>query len=142
MMLKLDEKGWGYGFLIFFGTLFILILIGAAIGIKSLTKNNKKNDPVPLEETKDYKRMYTLLEDKLRNAGEYYVLDNETSFTNDSSSSKVSLNFLKSHGYINDITDPIYNTDCDGFVIIKSKSDVSAFIKCSEYKTVDYDLWS
>ena len=141
-MFKLNEKGWGYGFLIFFAALFILILIGAAIGINSLSKKNKKSEPVPLEETKDYARMYGLLEDKLKNAGEYYVLDNETSLNNDGNSSKVSLTYLKSHGYINNITDPIYNTDCDGFVIIKSKDDVSAFIKCSEYKTQNYDMWS
>lgn len=140
-MLKLNEKGWGYGFLIFFGALFILILIGAALGIKSLKNNYKNNNPVPLEETKDYKRMYGLLEDKLKNAGEYYVLDNETSLNADGTSSKVSLSYLNSHGYVDGITDPMYNTDCDGFVIIKSIDDVSAFIKCSDYKTPNYDLW-
>ena len=76
-MLKLNEKGWGYGFLIFFGALFLLLLISVGISIKSLTNKNKKNNPVPLNQTKNYDRMYALLESKLKNAGEYYILDNE-----------------------------------------------------------------
>lgn len=137
-MLKLNEKGWGYGFLIFFGALFLLLLISVGISIKSLTNKNKKNNPVPLNQTKNYDRMYALLESKLKNAGEYYILDNETYINEESMSTKISFNFLKSKGYIDDLLDPIYSTPCDGYVIVKSLDDITPYIQCSEYKTPNY----
>ena len=142
-MLKLNEKGWGLGFLIFMIVLFISILIGASIGIKKLSKSmkNKKSDSVPLEQTKDYSKMYSLLEDKLKNAGEYFVLDNESVLYSNSSDIKITLDYLKNNGYIDDLLDPVYKDSCSGFIIIKSESDVVPYISCSGYETINYDLW-
>lgn len=141
-MKKLNENGWGYGFLIGSIVVIFLILLSVAIAVKNLKKDKKDNDPVPLNETKNYSKMYTLLENKLKNAGEYYVLDNETYIKSISNSSKLTLKTLQDKGYIDNILDPIYNTPCSGFVIVKSENDITAYIKCSEYTTSGYDLWS
>ena len=141
-MKKLNQNGWGYGFLIASIVVIFLILLSVAIAVKSLKKENKNNKPVPLNETKNYSKMYTLLEEKLKNAGEYYVLDNETYIKTISNSSKLSLKTLQDGGYIDNILDPIYSTPCSGFVIVKSENDITAYIKCSEYSTSGYDLWS
>ena len=140
-MFKLDEKGWGYGFLIFFAALFILILVGASITIKSLAKKNGQ-EKSSTDQNKNYSKIYTLLEDKLRNSGEYYVLDNEAYFDNKNESTRISVVFLKKYGYIDDILDPVDNSSWYGFVIITNDKKVSSYINCSNYKTKDYDSWS
>ena len=143
-MLKLDEKGWGYTPLIVFGAIFIIFLVGACLAISFIKRETKKenNNPVPLNETKNYDRMYQLDEDKLENAGEYYVLDNETYFNNSSDNTKISLTYLVNNGYIEQIYDPIYEDPCEGFVIISKNKSVKSFIKCSNYTTNGYDNWS
>ncbi len=141
-MFKLDEKGWGYGFLFFFAALFILILVGATIAINNLSKVSKTSDSKQTQSSKNYAKMYSLLEDKLKNSGEYYVLDNESYFDSKKESTRMSVTFLKNYGYIDDIVDPENGSSCDGFVIVTSDKKVSSYIKCSKYKTEQYDSWS
>lgn len=139
-MFKLNEKGWGYGFLFFFAALFILILVGAAIAISNITKNNK--DSESSDSKKNYDRVYVILEEKLKNSGDYYVANNEEYFNKKSGSTKMTVAFLKNKGYIDDIIDPVDNSSCDGFVIVYANKEVKSYIKCSKYKTENYDSWS
>lgn len=141
-MLKLNEKGWGYGFLFFFAALFILILVGTAIAVNSLIKKNKSSDSTSTQTNKNYAKMYSLLEDKLKNSGEYYVLDNEAYFNNKNESTRMSVTFLKNYGYIDDLADPESDSSCEGFVIVTADKKVTSYIKCYNYKTENYDSWS
>ena len=146
--MKLNERGWGYKSLIIFSVLFIAILLGVSIAItrytKTLKDNKKKND-----ETKENNSIdnsvnnytYSILERDLENAGESYSVYHSTLIDFTDNYLIVNSDVLEQDGFSETIEDPVDGSPCDGYVKIDSDGDVHAFIKCSQYKTPDYDLW-
>ena len=100
-MFGLNEKGWGYKFLIFFAVLFVLILIGVSIALHKLgwTKNSlgKKNSNSKNSE-------YVSIENNLQSSGYLYLKENKNYIDNSNSSVKVSLDTLMRNGYISQET--------------------------------------
>ena len=138
-MFGLNEKGWGYKFLIFFAVLFVLILIGVSIALHKLgwTKNSlrKKNSNSKNSE-------YVSIENNLQSSGYLYLKENKNYIDNSNSSVKVSLDTLMRNGYSNNLIDPVTGNFCNGYVIISVNSEVSAYIKCDNYETENYRMWS
>lgn len=138
-MFGLNEKGWGYKFLIFFAVLFVLILIGVSIALHKLgwTKNSlgKKNSNSQNSE-------YVSIENNLQSSGYLYLKENKNYIDNSNSSVKVSLDTLMRNGYSNNLIDPVTGNFCNGYVIISVNSEVSAYIKCDNYETENYRMWS
>ena len=138
-MFGLNEKGWGYKFLIFFAVLFMVILIGVSIALHKLgwTKNSLAKGASGNKNSE-----YIAIENNLQNSGYKYLKENKNYIDNSNSSVKVSLNTLIRNGYSNDLIDPKTGNFCDGYVIISVNSEVSAYIKCDSYESENYKMWS
>lgn len=143
--MKLNNKGWGLGFLIVIGTLFLLILIFVSIRIRSITHqskdDNKSSNNSSSENMTIDSSLYVSLEQVLKRAGETYTVYHTTLVENTSDHLIVSFDTLKSEGLIESLSDPYGNGDCEGYVFIKSDYSVNPFIKCSKYETLNYSLW-
>ena len=141
--MKLNNKGWGLGFLIVIGCLFLLILIFVSIRIRSLTHQQKKNNNSESTESSqtNYDGIYTSLEGQLQKAGESYAVYHPTLVENTTDHIIVYFYKLKEEGFIESLPDPEADENCVGFVMIKNDGEVKPFIKCNNYKTLNYDLW-
>ena len=72
-----NNKGWGLGFLIIVGVLFLLILIFVSLRIRALThqfKDNKKDKKQTTEKSSVNTDLYRTLEASLEKAGESYSI--------------------------------------------------------------------
>lgn len=139
-MFGLNEHGWGMKTLIIISSIFLLALIGTAIAIKNISNSMKSSDSSDSSSTTE--SSYTILEDELKKAGENYTLYHETLINNSTDKILVSLDTLVEEGFINNIIDPDSDSYCDGFVIIDTNKKVKSYLKCSLYKTSEYDIWS
>ncbi|MBR5662038.1 MAG: hypothetical protein IKX00_00115 [Bacilli bacterium] len=143
--MKLDNRGWGLGFLIVIGALFLLILIFVSLRIRALTHQTKSDDKSDKNKTNENttidSSLYETLEQVLKRAGESYTINNSSLIDNIDDHITVDYEELKSSGYIESLADPSGNGNCDGYVFIKNDYSVQPFIKCSNYKTTNYDLW-
>lgn len=141
--MKLNNRGWGLGFLIVIGALFLLILIFVSMRIRSMThqlKDDKKTDNSS-ENSKINKDIYVALEERLKKAGETYTIYHPSLIDNTNDHLIVWFDTLKSEGLIESLADPSGNGNCSGYVFIKTDDSVQSFIKCEDYKTLNYDLW-
>ena len=141
--MKLNDKGWGLGFLIIAAVIIFLILIVSSIKINNLIKESKKtnSNSTKINNNVDDSALYKTLETNLEDAGESYVLYHETLLDYTDDYIIVDYETLKNEGHITSLPDPNGNKNCDGFVMIKTDYSVKPFIKCSKYKTLNYDLW-
>ena len=143
--MKLNNRGWGLGFLIVIGAIFLLILIFVSLRIRALThqtkEDNKSDKNQSTETTTMDSGLYESLELVLKRAGEAYTIDNSSLIDNISDHLIVDFEELKTKGYIESLADPKGNGNCDGYVFIKHDYSVQSFVKCSSYKTTNYDLW-
>jgi hypothetical protein len=146
--MKLNNRGWGLGFLIIAGVIVILILIVTSIKINNLIKDNRKSNDsnknsqqTDTSDNVETSALYKTLETNLEDAGEAYLIYHETLLDNTDDFIIVKYDTLKSEGHITNLPDPVGNKNCDGYVMIKTDFSVKPFIKCSNYKTLNYDLW-
>lgn len=142
--MKLNNRGWGLSFLIIVGVIFLLVLIFISIKIKSLTKQVKKENTDNNQGTVHNKvdnQLFEQMEIKLSKAGESYTVFHSTLVENTTDHLIVTFETLKSEGFIESLPEPDGTGDCDGYVMIKNDSSVNSFIKCKDYKTLNYDLW-
>lgn len=144
--MKLNNKGWGLGYLIVVGTVIIIILIISSVKIRNFIRENqesnkkKQNDAVDTIKT-DNNAIFTALELRLEEAGESYTVYHETLIDNTEDYLIVSYDELKEEGHISSLPDPDGDKSCDGYVMIKPDFSVKPFLSCTNYKTLDYDLW-
>ena len=143
--MKLNNRGWGLGFLITIGTIFIIILIAVSIGIRSMThqlkddkKDSKSSDSTT---TTTNNSLYELLEASLQKAGESYTNYHPTMVENTEDHLIIKYDTLKNEGFIETLKDPNNDGDCAGYVFIKHDYSVQSFIKCKDYTTTNYELW-
>jgi len=142
--MKLNNKGWGLGFLIIVGVLFLLILIFVSLRIRALThqfKDNKKDKKETSEKSSVNTDLYRTLEASLEKAGESYSIYHLTLMENSSDHVIVWYETLKNEGFIESLPDPEAEGECKGYVMIKDEDSVESFVKCSKYETLNYDLW-
>lgn len=137
--MRLNNHGWGYKSLIFWGCVFLISLLFAAIGIRSMVRRYKKEmkeDQKVVKEDKN--KAYHELEDKMVKAGEDYARNHNTLLTLTNETIVIPYDELKDYGYIDFIIDPKSKDECTGYVSIKSDSDIEAYIKCNNYISSEY----
>ena len=148
--MKLNERGWGLKSLIIFGTIFLVLLIFTSISISNFFKNNrnsnnsKSNDTVQTTQTTNQSNTnnaYISIEVDIVEAANNYLEYHPTLINNSSSHTIVNVNTLINDDFLDKVIDPNDQTPCDGYVMIKPDGETKAFIKCSGYKTLNYDLW-
>ena len=143
--MKLNNKGWGLGFLIIVGAIFLLILIVSSIKINKFIKDSKddskKQQNTSTDTKVDNNAIYTALELRLEDAGESYIVYHETLLDYVEDHIIVKYSTLKDEGHISSLPDPDGEVNCDGYVMIKTDFSVKPFLKCTNYKTLNYDLW-
>ena len=83
--MKLNNKGWGLGYLIVVGVLFILILVFVSLRIRALThqfKDDKKDNKKSSVKSDVNTDLYRTLEARLEKAGESYAVYHHTLIEN------------------------------------------------------------
>ena len=143
--MKLNNKGWGLGFLLVFGALFLLILIYVSFRIRSMTHQltDDEKNKISEKETKDNINvsLYKSMEDTLSKSGEMYVLDHPTLVENTEDHLIVWLSTLKQESLIGSLDDLEGQGECSAYIFIKQDGSVQPFVKCSKYETLNYSLW-
>lgn len=141
--MKLNNRGWGLGFLIIVGVFFLLLLILVSMRIRSLTHELKDSDSKneTSENTSSSGNLYVSLEEVLKKAGESYTMYHGSLVENTSDYFTVWFDTLKNEGFIESLPDPEGAGNCSGYVLIKNDYSVYPFIKCSNYESLNYYLW-
>ena len=143
--MKLNNRGWGLGFLIVIGTLFLLILIFVSFRIRSLTHQLTDDEKNKISEktTNDSINtgLYKSMEETLAKAGEMYALEHPTLVDTTTDHLIVWLSTLKQESLISSLDDPDGDGECSAYVFIKQDGSVQPFIKCNKYETLNYSLW-
>lgn len=144
--MKLNNRGWGLGFLIVVGAIFILILIFVSIRIRTMTHQaDTKEDTKTSENSKNESvntGLYSILEQTLKRSGETFTIYHPTLIDNIDDHLIVWASTLKQEGLIDTLDDPEGDGECNGYVFIKKDGSVQSFIKCTKYETLNYTLWA
>ena len=145
--MKLNNRGWGLGFLIVVGAIFLLILIFVSIRIRVMTHQmDEKKDSNKTQEKSSNdsvnRGLYTVLEQTLKKSGETFTIYHTTLIDNIDDHLIVWVSTLKQEGLIDTLDDPEGEGECNGYVFIKNDGSVQSFIKCSKYETLNYTLWA
>lgn len=129
----MNKNGWGLRFELFFIAIFLVCLLIATIGLNKMNLLGNSDDSDLFGNVKDT-TMYNGYESDLRKAALNYY-NNKYANSNDTIVIKTST--LYQNGYLSVMYDT-NGKECSGYAKVFSNKSVSAYIKCSKYKTDGY----
>ena len=135
----MNKNGWGLRAELGFVLLFIVCILFSTIGLQKMgLLGSDDGERFNLGEYTEGKGNYdyTHLENTVVNAARRYYQERYPYGLNDSI--VVSINALKSNGYMSPIYDS-RNRECKGYAMILRNGTCVSYIKCSTYRTPGYN---